>query len=239
MGRFGQLPRDAVGTRGVWLGQGGWRSPWAIALLSAASAIAFSTARQPAQALIQVPAQDPAPTVPTDAHRTIQLLWREVAPVAGRFSVLMPGEPRETVQPLQTSVGFVELHSILVEDHDNAYLVMYADYPEAAIAQHSPTAILAQVTASWLAEHRAEAVAPTDLELSGHPGQGLRYVLPNGLQVQARAYLVGRRLYQIFALYAPSPTAASDPSTTESPQPITNPKVDQFFESFRLLDPPN
>jgi hypothetical protein len=189
---------------------------------------------QPAQAwpkpLTQLPSS-------TDAPQTIQLLWREVAPVAGRFSVLMPGEPSETVQPLQTSVGFVELHSILVEDQDNAYLVMYADYPEAAIAQHSPTAILAQVTASWLDEHRVAATEPTNLELSGHPGQGLRYVLPNGLQVQARAYLVGRRLYQIFALYAPPLPASSEP-TAENVPPLPNPKVDQFLNSFRLLNTP-
>src|SRR4026209_75082 len=48
----------------------------------------------------------------------------------GGFTISTPGNPKESVQTVDSAAGPLELHQFLVEDGNNAYIVMYNDYPK-------------------------------------------------------------------------------------------------------------
>lgn len=185
--------------------------------------------------------QDPrpiqaGPLVPDEpTASSLETLWISFESDTGRFSALFPETPRESLRSLSTSVGEINLHEFSFEDRQRAYLILYADYPSEALVSSDAQQILDLAVDNWLEEHQAEAIERQTVQIAGHPGRAVRYQLVNGLHVRGRAYLVGDRLYQIFALYeSDGDTIAND--ATDTPLEAGRAEADavQFVNSFRL-----
>lgn len=151
--------------------------------------------------------------------------WEKFAPAGGDFSVLMPGKPVKTDQEMQTAFGKLVNHMFLLQSGEAVYMVSYGDFPEPV----SDPAVIKRM----LDSARDNAIQATsgrlkeekEIKLGGHTGRELLVVLPAGL-TRARAYWVGKRLYQVVVLMPEGKGAAGEKAREET--------MAKFLDSFAL-----
>jgi hypothetical protein len=118
----------------------------------------------------------------------------------GGFRVVMPADPQERTQKLQTPIGPIDLHMYLIDKGDTAYLATYSDYPE-NVANQDPKQILDGVVDGSIKSSKGELITSKDIKIGGFPGREYDYKIPipggqTGLG-RSRVYPVKSRLYQV------------------------------------------
>jgi hypothetical protein len=113
----------------------------------------------------------------------------------GRFTVQMPGTPREQ----QQSVAGMTLKSYTVENWTGAYAVAYADIPwEYGDLGSKMTKLLDGAENGMIQNVNAKLLRSSDTKLANkYVGREVKAELPNKGLVLARIYVINRRLYQI------------------------------------------
>ncbi|HUV06222.1 MAG TPA: hypothetical protein VMX75_00755 [Spirochaetia bacterium] len=153
-----------------------------------------------------------------------QLRWKEFSSEAGAFSVLMPGKPEEQTHTLNTAAGDIKLTIYASEMGESlVFFVSYSDYPPEVAGSAVPGGLLRAARDSTVQSQGGKLLASYGIALGGHPG--LSYVAEAKVQgreavLRARNFMVGSRLYQIFAL------GERGEGSTE--------KMAKFLGSFRL-----
>jgi len=140
--------------------------------------------------------------------------WQRVASPAGQFSVLLPGAARGSEQSI--AVGNRRLQwTVLKQAADSEqYALAYADLSATDLAAGAD-AIFAAIQTQLLPELQLQAIAENERSITRQGFPGREYLgSADGTTVAARFYLVGSRLYGLFARSAD--LAA----------------IDYFFESF-------
>jgi hypothetical protein len=141
----------------------------------------------------------------------------------GRFSVALPARPAEKSNKLKTPAGEVPIHMFLVDLKDRAFVVSYNDYPAvdadaqkvlAGVIEGNAKGVKGKVAAS-------EAFAFGKKEYPGRAAT-IEFGGEKKQVYRVRAYLAGKRLYQVIAL-GPDDFARSKP-------------VDEFFRSFAIQE---
>src|SRR5205823_287785 len=130
---------------------------------------------------------------------TEEIAWKPFTSKEGGFSVSFPGTPQASTQKVDTALGAIEIHLLVVgRGEDEAYVVSYNDYP--ADATKDPDTVLTGAQKGALTNMKAELKSEKKITLSGHPGREYTGSGENGTQVNGRVYLVENRLYQMIAL---------------------------------------
>jgi hypothetical protein len=137
----------------------------------------------------------PAPTVITDAEpeptQGTSDTWKIFTSEEGRFSILMPAEPKEDSQATQTQVGEIMMNMFVVSGNGPEYTAMYSDYPESAVGD--PEEML-QGAIDGIAKN-ATLVSQKKTTVAGNPAveavfesEGVNYVWYKGIMVENRIY---------------------------------------------------
>lgn len=137
----------------------------------------------------------PATTVITDAEpeptQEPSDSWKTFTSEEGRFSILVPAEPKEDSQVTQTQVGEITMNMFVVSDNGPEYTAMYSDYPESAIGD--PEEML-QGAIDGIAQN-ATLVSQNKTTVAGNPAveavfesEGVNYVWYKGIMVENRIY---------------------------------------------------
>ena len=150
--------------------------------------------------------------------------WREFAPEEGRFSILVPRTPRKTTETTETQIGTIDTHLFIVTHGDFTYLMVYNDFPRRLISSSDSRVMLDGARDGAVESLSGRLLSEHSISINGYPGRELRIKVSDGPYTsiaQVRIYLVGNRLYQIYAI-APE-TRASSPDMTK------------FLDSFKLL----
>jgi len=135
--------------------------------------------------------------------------------VAGKFRVLLPGNPEETRTLLATAVGPVRVTTIRGAVHRELMLsVSFADYPDAFV-RASPERIYDSIR-DKLKGLDGRIEQEQDLE----SGREFRVVAGRN-RIRCRVLLIGSRLYQIMA--------------TGTAEAVQGPTIATFFDSFQIL----
>ena len=117
--------------------------------------------------------------------------WEKVAPAGGRFSVMMPAEPKDsefTPAPDFTSHGYAE------EIDGVIYVCLYGDY--AASIHLNPDAELAANRDNFLKTLNASLILTKEIELDGR--FGLEFTGETAENTfQGKVYILGNRIFQI------------------------------------------
>ncbi len=113
----------------------------------------------------------------------------------GRFRVLMPGTPTTETHPVtfagSDASATMTMVSVDLSD-DVTYAVMYYDYPP-GLATGTPQQALAQARDN--SASGKTLVWDKAIHLGRAPGRAFKVVVGDGNVMEARDYLVGRRLY--------------------------------------------
>jgi hypothetical protein len=152
--------------------------------------------------------------------------WREYTSKDGRYSIQMPGAPRETQKEATLPPPFSGQLTVQMATVDlgnkAGYAVMYNDYPAAIMAQPIGTdQRLEGAVKGGVNAVKGTIVQQKSISLNGYPGREVQISSGDKKQVRTRIYLVKSRLYQVHVI-------GRDAAT------ITSADADKFFNSFKL-----
>jgi hypothetical protein len=148
--------------------------------------------------------------------------WQQIKSKEGGFAIMMPGDPDYLVDTVGTPVGKVAYPSYAVDIEDNYYLVGYSDMPKSLVARAPADIIIEGSCRGVLSEAGGRQVASKLLKKDKYLGREITAEISGGEQVmKIRSYLVGNRLYLIFASAPPSDTIGN---------------FGRFLDSFELIE---
>lgn len=149
-----------------------------------------------------------------------------------RFSVLFPGTPTQSSQPLHMTDGetvTLYLFSVTAENGNTSYAVKYINYPPDYVNAYPAEDAVSDPQVRLQAVEKGAAAGKTlfrddTADLNGVPGRRYAIMLRDGSSCTVHEYLTGNRLYQLYAC------SAKDY--------VPNDQGYQFLHSFRILDNP-
>lgn len=148
--------------------------------------------------------------------------WFSMESKEGRFSVSMPGHPKEIPQIINTPVGEIDTHPLVLRRQNTAFIVMYSDYPKEYFKDQDMKSILDSFRDGAVKNTQGTLLLEKILTLGPYPGREIIIATPNGEGTSTdRFFLVGNRLYQLIV--------ACPKADRYSPD------INQFLESFKLL----
>ncbi|MGC9502794.1 hypothetical protein [Baaleninema sp.] len=154
--------------------------------------------------------------------------WQELENLGAGFAVAMPpGTVREGIEPVETSLGDLDVYVLGMDLDDRAFAVMVADFPD-FFAAVPPSTLFEGAIEGVVTNVNQRLTPDRRIFLSGHPGMEMFYEGDDGLVYRHRLYLVDRRLYQLMAVIPLDISEAERNEFFDDARP--------FFDSFELLD---
>lgn len=148
--------------------------------------------------------------------------WYPVSPAEGRFSVLMPREPRLALQTANTEWGPLQVRFFEVETDDGAvvYSVTYTDYPFQDISEEKAEALLLEAQAKTVKELSGQVLSESKTAYQTLPARRTSIRAASGVHYAVLVVLSKSRLYQVFTASRPG---------------VLPPEIEKkFFDSFRI-----
>ena len=192
----------------------------AFAICSGAGVSSIAQDRQTPDAARTSTKADPVVIV----HQDKQL--EKYSPPDGAFSILLPGKPEVAEEGVDTAVGKLINHTFSAEGTRVSYAVMYGELPAPVSDPEVIKGMLDNARISGLAAVHGELQSETEITINGYLGREWLVKIPSGLFLQARAYQVKNRLYQVIAMKLPE----QNPEILKSREI----EVKRFFDSFAL-----
>ena len=117
--------------------------------------------------------------------------WKEFTSKEGGFTVLMPGTPKEQTQKFATQVGDIEAKMFQLEAKPGqAYVMAYADYPEAVVKKSNPDKILDGARDGAAKKINGKVASEKKITLEKHPGREVEIEGPGNILIRVRVFLV-------------------------------------------------
>jgi hypothetical protein len=150
---------------------------------------------------------------------------KEFKSEAGRFTVMTPAPLQESVQPVETQTGNIDLHLFTGQQDEIAYVVGYCDYSPEVAKPHNAEAMLDGACDGAVSNTKGKLIAEDNITLDGHPGREVVIQIAHEDQppmiIKGHFFMVQTRLYQV---------------TVVAPRSRANDKaVGDFLQSFKLL----
>lgn len=151
--------------------------------------------------------------------------WQEYQSQAGRYSILMPGKPKEQTQAVDSAAGSLDMRLASYEDRSGAYLVIYVDYPATLIRSNQASEILDGAVQGAVNNVKGQLTRQQDFPLGTVPGREVEFNAPaKGAQpathIKVRYFLTNDRLYQVMVVAQQNQGLPAD--------------VQKFLDSFKL-----
>lgn len=152
-----------------------------------------------------------------------RLKWQDYTSVQGRYSVRMPGTPRETVQQTSQAPGVrINVTEVLLPVHDLGFYVHYFDLPN-AIPPQAEDQFYDQLRGNILSDFPGGRVAGEQRVVqNGAAGREFIIDMPRSVRVIRRIFVRGDRCYLVTVSGSGAKMQSSDPD------------IRQFFDSFQL-----
>jgi hypothetical protein len=149
--------------------------------------------------------------------------WQKFAPDGVGFSVLMPGKPEVSEQPVDTDSGKLINHIHSTKLDGVYYMVIYSDFPTPVSDPTLIERMLDGAREQGLAAVKGLLKDEKLITLGTNAGREWLVAMPGGSTLHARAYWVTQRLYQLLVL------------TRDLPEkPMHQVEVAKFFDSFAV-----
>jgi hypothetical protein len=179
------------------------------------------------------PEPQPNPNRDSNRHQTIPLpsqrdAMQPFTSAYARFSVLFPGTPTKSSQPVQLKNGetvTLYVFSVTAENGNTGYAVKYINYPADYMNGYPADYAISDPQVRLQAAEKGDATGKTlfrdqAIDLDGVPGRDYAIMLPDGSSCTVHEYLAGNRLYQLLAWTAKDY--------------LPNDQGYQFLHSFRI-----
>ena len=130
--------------------------------------------------------------------------WQDFSSAEGRFSVLMPGTPKDKSQTENTPLGPITTHISIYSDNDSAFAVSYTEYPPSLMENFNVEKGLDGARNAQLGKFGSALISETPLSYQDtYPGRELQMTLTKGdgkHAIRNRMYLIKNRLYQVMII---------------------------------------
>lgn len=195
------------------------------AATSVAATTAAATTAATTKAVVATTAASVATTAPASAN---SLEFKELVSKEGGFSILLPGTPQQDKQNAGDDANPMYLYYYSAKVSQNLlYFASFIDYSDEIVKNRQPEDILKNVqNGSVSRADTNKLVSEKTLTVAGLPAREYEYSDANQISYLTRAFLSGKRLYQIGVVYA----AGFKPNSSD---------VDKFFNSLKLSSPPS
>ena len=158
----------------------------------------------------------PAPA-PADASTPNPNAWAKFTSEEGRFSVFIPGVPKDQVQTTPSNIGPYTTHLFTLRNPRHVFLIGYVDYDPSF--NFSPQAELEANRDQFVKNLKAVLVSSRNVRVDGYSALEFTAVTDERI-FKSRVYIVGRRPYLIVL---GSPKGVDDA-----------PALNRFFNSFKI-----
>lgn len=178
-----------------------------------------------------VVAQDPPPPVKEYNPNA----WKEFTSDEGRFTVSVPGTPRQRNSTLETPLGPITTYAFLLETEMALYYMSYADFPQVGPMTPQDQKEALDSSRDRAIADGARLISESDVLVAGNIGREL-LVDKNGVILRSRFFHVNGRLYQLILGVKPT-TAFSNGKPSAKPADRTaifEQTSTKFFDSFKL-----
>ncbi len=161
------------------------------------------------------PAPAPKPT-PAKTNSS-EIAWSIFTSKAGRFSVLLPGTPTETIETKQSDQGPYTTYLYILREQGNGFLIGWVDYDPTF--NFNRQLELEMNRDKFIENQKAKLVETRQIRIDGF--LAIEFTAETTDQIfRSRVYMVGRRPYQIIIS---SPKGLDDSAN-----------VNRFFNSFKV-----
>lgn len=164
--------------------------------------------------------------------------WQNFVSDAGEFKVLMPTNPAEfpfAPDPSITNGRMLMQMRLAESGHIEIYAVAFGDYTGDLSSPDSIDNALSGCAESL--DKKGKIINKQNIELSNYRGVEVESQTSNGGMNVTRCYVVGQRLYILFANGEPfSLDSSSTPSATETTSIVRSESMNSFLNSFELLN---
>lgn len=170
--------------------------------------------------------QATAPKPKVNAEEMAKFQWKIFTPSDGRFSILMPGQPKVTSQTQKTFMGEINLQVFVAQPpkQEVAYVVAFNDFPDSYGQMASPEEVLRNAQEMALKTTQSNLVKQKEIRsTNGHPGREIEYVNSGGKITKSRMYFAEGRLYQVMVI------------TTKRQQKFLTKSIAGYLNSFNVV----
>lgn len=155
-------------------------------------------------------------------------VWREVRSVGGSFSVLFPGEPKETTQVQSLEEHQFTTHLFQLISPNAEYEVSYVDFPVRVDEQEKIEGTLDGIRMDTLEKDKGQLLKELHLSIGGRPGRYISWRSEKGMIWQAKYFLAGYRIYMLSF-------GVPEEHVPEEIQNFKDSIAAKFFDSFKLV----
>jgi hypothetical protein len=140
----------------------------------------------------------------------------------GKFTVLMPGQPKEEKSVDKAGATEVTTNMFTCEvDSDRVVLVGFSELPPASSDPANVDKVLDASAGSTERVVKGKILSLEKISLGKHPGREVQIEVPESKWiVKVHYYLVGTRLYQVYCIGPASYVRSAD--------------LDRFYKSFKV-----
>ncbi|BAZ12679.1 hypothetical protein NIES4071_45110 [Calothrix sp. NIES-4071] len=152
--------------------------------------------------------------------------WKVFTPSDGRFSVLMPGQPKVTSQTQRTFMGEINLQMFIAQPprQEVAYVVTFNDFPHSYGQMANSEEVLKNAQEMALKTTKSNLLNQKTIRSSnGHPGREIEYINAGGKITRNRLYFAEGRLYQVMVI------------TTKRQRNFLTKSITGFLNSFNVV----
>ncbi|BAU10518.1 hypothetical protein LEP3755_10020 [Leptolyngbya sp. NIES-3755] len=162
-----------------------------------------------------------SPVVQLNSVTAQESLWKRFTSQRGRFSIVMPGTPKERKE------GNLTLFELLRDDERVRYSVSYLDLPVTPGNDKKLQNEVFEGVRRGAAKDQAELISFRTIQLGSFPGREMNFKLPDDMVARWRVYLVNRRAYFV-----------SVTTTKDNQERGLATSINVFLSSFRLVGKP-
>ncbi|HQR36496.1 MAG TPA: energy transducer TonB [Blastocatellia bacterium] len=152
--------------------------------------------------------------------------WQEFRSEKENFKVMLPSQPREGTEIVESEIGRVPIRSFASHQDANFFTVMVAEYPLSFDTEEAAKDVLEAGIGAMTAKMKLENIEQKDIVLGNYRGRELKAQFFSGV-LMVRAVVVKNRMYMLLT--------AVDKVSLKSPTPA---EVKQFFDSFSFIKSP-
>ena len=153
--------------------------------------------------------------------------WQEFASEKENFKVMLPAQPRESTELVESEIGRIPIHSFASQAAPNYFTVMVAEYPMSFDTEEAAKGVVEAGVGAMISKMKLEKVDQKEFAFDKYPGLEVRAQIMAGVMTM-RAFVVKNRMYMLIALI--------DNTSLKLPNPI---EVSRFFDSFKFHQPPD
>lgn len=142
--------------------------------------------------------------------------WIRYSSATGRFSILMPTQPKVQEQPVDTDAGKLINHVFMAQSGTAAFAISYADYPQ---NNADPQKVLDEVRQGAITGIKGTLISGKNITHKGFHGREFQ-ASTQGALYTSRIFIVNNRLYQMVVVAPIGQLSAAD--------------INKFLTSFDL-----